>query len=362
MKRATWLAVLAIAVFVWTSAGAAENPAPTPKPPAVPPVVVETALPAAGDHVPQCAFDGKPDTYFQATQARKAGDALTVRLAEPAKVKRVEVLTGKPDGTDALEGAVLEIATDGKTFEQAARFESGAAKADLAGRAVKALRVRATADAAVPLAIREITIDAQPPVPVFKYPIQVRLDCSEVPEMKEWCERARDLVEQWYPVLAEYLASDLYTPARRIGLTFKKGDKGIAGTGGSNITAYSGWFKAHPDDYGAIIHESIHVIQAYPRGTPGWLVEGLDDYVRFWIYEPQTPRRRLNPERIRYQDSYQVTAAFLAWLVETQDKDIVKKLNAASHKGQYSDGLFKEYAGKDLDTLWEEFKKSLATK
>ena len=360
MERGKWYgAGLAIAVLA-SAVGAGEMPRQVPLP--APAVAVESVLPTAGDHVPQCAFDGKPDTYFRAARAPKAGDTFTLLLAEPARVKRVEVLTGKPDGTDALESGALEISADGKAFEQAARLESGAAKADLAGRAIRAVRVRATADAAAPLTLREITLDAEPPIPVFAFPLEVRLDYSEVPEMKEWCEHTRGLVEQWYPKIAEVLASEGHTPARRINLTFKKGDRGIAGTSGTNITAYDGWFKTHPDDCGAIIHEAIHVIQAYPHGSPGWLVEGIADYARFWIYEPQTPRRRLNPDRIRYQDSYQVTAAFLAWLVETRDKTLVTRLNAACRTGQYKNELFKEYTGKDLDTLWEEFKKSLAKK
>jgi len=360
MERGKWLTVSAVALMVSSATWAAETP--TPKPPAAPPVIIETALSAAGDHVPQCAFDGKPDTYFQSAGPVKAGDTFTLRLCQPARAKRVEVLMGRSDGTDLFDAGVVEVSADGQAFEQVARPESGTAKADLAGRAVQAVRVRATADGAARLAIREITLDAQPPVPVFKYPIQVRLDYTEVPEMKDWCERTRRLVEQWYPVIAEVLASEGHTPARRINLAFRKGNKGIAGTAGANITAFDAWFNAHPEDGGAIIHEAVHVVQAYPRGSPGWLVEGIADYVRFWIYEPQTPRRRFNPERIRYTDSYQVTGALLAWLVETHDKAIVTKLNAACRRGEYKNDLFKEYTGKDLDTLWEEFRKSLVKK
>jgi hypothetical protein len=43
------------------------------------------------------------------------------------------------------------------------------------------------------------------------------------------------------------------------------------------------------------------------------------------------------------------------WLEEHKHKDIVRKLNIASHDGKYSPTLFKEYCGADLDTLWKEF-------
>jgi len=350
------------AVLAGATAFAAETPTGAAAP-APPPVSVETTLATERDNVPQCAYDGKADTCFLSARPPKAGDTFTMVFAEPARISRARVATGTTDGKNVVAGAALEASADGKEFRQVAAFASGAARADLGGKETRALRIRATADGAAPVAIHEITLDATPPIPVFKYPLLVRLDYSEVPEMKDWCERAAHLVEQWYPRLADTLASDGYSPPRRINLTFKKGDKGIAGTSGSNITAYDGWFKAHPADVGAIIHEAIHVVQSYrSRGNPGWLVEGIADYVRFWIFEPQPPRRRLDPDRIKYTDSYQITAAFLAWVVEKRDKDLVTKLNAACRKGQYKPELWKEYTGKDLDALWEEFRQSLPKK
>ena len=350
---------LAAAALVAAQAWAADAPARRLSP--APAVVVETALATDGDHVGQLAFDGRPETFFRSARAPKAGDTFTLVLTVPPKVTRVEVLTGRPGGAEALGQGVVEVSADGRAFTEAAALKSGAATADLGGREIKAIRLRATADGQGPVAIREIVIQSQPPVPVFKYPIEVHLDDAEVPEMKDWCRRSKEIIEQWYPTLAEILASDGYTPPRRINLEFKKGNRGIAGTSGSTITAYDGWFKAHPDDYGALVHEAIHVIQSYPKYDPPWLVEGIDDYVRFWVYEPSPPRP-LNPARIHYTNSYQVTGAFLAWLVANRDKDIVRKLNAAFRKGQYKSDLFKEYTGKDLDALWGEFKKSLEKK
>ena len=47
-----------------------------------------------------------------------------------------------------------------------------------------------------------------------------------------------------------------------------------------------------------MVHETTHVVQAYRRGArPGWLVEGISDYIRFFKFEPgklgsdQCPRR-----------------------------------------------------------------------
>jgi len=357
MKRSTGWAVLVVALAAVAARGA-ESQGVAP-PPAVAPVTITTTLATQGDHVPQLAFDGKPDTAFVSARAPKTGDTFTLTLADPARAKSVEVLTGGADGKGALEGAVLEVSADGKEFSKVAAFSAGKARADVAAKPVKALQIRLTADAADPIAIREITIDAAPALPVFKHPIQVVLDTAAVPDMDAWARRAKDIVERWYPTLCDFLASDGYTPPRRIDLVFRKSDKGIAGTGGSRIECSDGWFRAHPDDYGAIVHESIHVIQSYPKYDPPWLVEGIDDYVRFWIYEPDTKRRPLDVDRMKVTDSYQVTGAFLAWLYDQGHKDLVPKLNAALRKSQYKPEMWKEVTGKDLDTLWEEFRKSL---
>jgi hypothetical protein len=347
-----------VLVFVMMAPAAALAEATTPANLPARPVVVETSLPTHKDHVPQCAFDGKVETYFRSARACKADDTLTLAFEKPVRAGRVEVLTGTPDGKDALAAAVLETSADGTTFAPAATFKGGAARADLGNRPVKALRIRATGDAAA-LVVREITLESLPAIPTFRYPVEIVLDDSQVPEMKDWCRRAKETAEAWYPVLAQALRIEGYAPPRRVNLTFKKGMDGIAGTSGGNIFCADGWFKAHPDDVGAIIHEVIHVIQSYPKYDPPWLVEGIADYVRFWVFEPNTPRRPLNPARIRYQDSYQVTGAFLAWAVKTYDKDLVLKLNEARHKAEYNVGLFKQCTGKDLDTLWEEFRASL---
>jgi hypothetical protein len=112
-----------------------------------------------------------------------------------------------------------------------------------------------------------------------------------------------------------------------------------------------------PDDLGMMVHELTHLVQAYPPGPnkPGWLVEGIADYIRWWRYEPETPRTRIDPLKASYRDSYRVTAAFLAWLTARYDRRIVPILDRSLRQGKYSDGIFREVTGKDLETLWSEF-------
>jgi len=192
--------------------------------------------------------------------------------------------------------------------------------------------------------------------------IEITLDTSEAPDMAGWAARARELCLESYPMILSHLRVEGHDPPARARIVFKD-MRGVAGTSGGTITCGVGWFKGHPDDYGAVIHELCHVVQDYGRQRiPGWVTEGIADWVRWFNYEPADRRPRVNPRRAKYTDSYQTTAAFFDWIVRTKDKTFVSRLNAACRGGEYKPRLFEEYAGKTVDDLWAEFIASLAAK
>ena len=184
--------------------------------------------------------------------------------------------------------------------------------------------------------------------------VKVVVDTSEVPEVAEWGKKAKSLVETWHPKVSELLKSDGFTPPNEVKIVFKKDMKGVAYASGKTITISANWIKAHPDDLGMVVHEMTHVIQAYRRSGPSWLVEGIADYVRFIHYEPKT-RIRIDTKKASYRDSYRTSAKFLGWVEKTHDKDLVRKLNEALRKGKYKDELFETYTKQTLDQLWAAF-------
>lgn len=188
---------------------------------------------------------------------------------------------------------------------------------------------------------------------------EITIDTTETPELKEWVERFRPVFEKWYPIFVEYLPSEGYTAPKQLSITFKNMN-GIAYTSGNRIVCAAAWFRAHPDDEGAIIHELAHVVQQYRgRGNPGWLVEGVADYLRWFKYEPVSKRPRPNPARAKYTDSYRTTAAFLEYVAAKHEHEIVVRLNRAMREGRYSPDLWKEYTSKTVDELWDEYIKTL---
>jgi hypothetical protein len=108
-----------------------------------------------------------------------------------------------------------------------------------------------------------------------------------------------------------------------------------------------------------MVHETVHVVQDYrDPDCPGWLVEGIADYIRFFKYEPGKIGR-IDPRRARYDGAYRQSAAFLAYVCDKYDKALVRKINARLREGRYRDEVFKELTGKTVEELGAEWKASL---
>jgi hypothetical protein len=321
---------------------------------------IETTLTTAGEQIRQFAFDGDPDTYFASKKDVESTDHFTLVFTKPVSVKSVEVTTGRPKGGDQLDAGTLEVSVDGKTFEAIGTFSKGVARGKPDGKqAIRAVRIRTSKDLKHPLAIREIAIESEPAVTVFKYPVEFIIDVSDAPEMKEWADKAARICERQYRMINEELKVDGYRPPRVVTMTLKKNYNGVAAAGGGRITGSVRYFKSHPDDVGAMVHETVHIVQQYrSRNNPGWLVEGVADYVRFFKYEPGT-LRSLRPDQAKYNGSYRVTAAFLAFVVDKHDKELIRKLNALMREGKYREESFKDITGKTVKELEEEWQASL---
>ena len=183
---------------------------------------------------------------------------------------------------------------------------------------------------------------------------EIAFDTTQAPELKPWVdEKLKPICAEWYPKIVEMLPSDDYQAPTRFAIVFEKDMQGVAYTGGRRIVCAAPWFQANLDGEaaGAVVHELVHVVQQYGRArdgnrSPGWMVEGLADYIRWFLYEPEELRPRPNPDRAHYTDSYRTTAAFLDYVVDNHDKKSIRKFNAAMREGKFSDDLWKEYTGK----------------
>lgn len=199
------------------------------------------------------------------------------------------------------------------------------------------------------------------------------IDATAAPDLMEWADtQLAPVVRQWYPKIVEMLPSDGFVAPRRFSLQFRNDMGGTpASAGGGRINLNSDWFRRerNREAPGCVVHELVHVVQAYgstPRTTPGatrtpsWLVEGIADYIRWFLYEPESKGAEIterNLARARYDASYRISANFLNWVVNHHDPDILRKLNAVARQGRYSEEVWKESTGKTLQELGDQWKK-----
>ncbi|MBN1362436.1 MAG: DUF1080 domain-containing protein [Sedimentisphaerales bacterium] len=203
---------------------------------------------------------------------------------------------------------------------------------------------------------------------------QITIDTTETPDLTQWAhEELAPVVKEWYPRLVDMLPSDGYEAPTRVSITFSESMQGVAATGGTRVRCAAAWFRhqLQGEAKGAVVHELVHVVQSYglarrnnPNAsrTPGWLVEGIADYIRWFLYEPQTHGADItarNIERASYDGSYRITGNFLNWVTETYDKDPVRKLNAAAREGKYDEEFWSTLTGHTVQELGDDWKAAM---
>jgi hypothetical protein len=137
------------------------------------------------------------------------------------------------------------------------------------------------------------------------------------------------------------------------------GYKGVAATSGGIVRFNPKWFDSHPKDIDVVTHEVMHIVQSYGRGAgPGWLTEGIADYVRYKLGVDNAGAGWSLPEfktSQSYTNAYRVTARFLAWAEKHHKKGLVKKLDAALRAHTYTSETWTALTGKTVDELWNAY-------
>lgn len=169
-------------------------------------------------------------------------------------------------------------------------------------------------------------------------------------------ERMADTFFAVYP----RLVAD-FNPAAPRTVTFivDGGYEGVAGTIGDRILFDPEYLAANPADIDVVTHELMHVVQSYPAdGGPGWITEGIADYVRDqYGVDNAAARWRLNPPTATqtYTQGYGVTAAFLLWLERNGHPGLVRDLDGVMRQGAYDDAFWSDRAGKPAESLWIDY-------
>lgn len=131
---------------------------------------------------------------------------------------------------------------------------------------------------------------------------------------------------------------------------------GVAATSDGIVRVNPEWMRKHPADIDVVTHEVMHIVQDYPGGAgPGWITEGIADYVRYKLGVDNEGGGWKLPEysaRQNYDNAYRVTARFFVWIEKNYNKNLVKDLDKAMRSKTYTNGFWKKKTGKTVDELW----------
>ena len=169
-------------------------------------------------------------------------------------------------------------------------------------------------------------------------------------------DRLKAVFFQVYPSLVVAFNPDA---ARRVTLTIDTAYDGVAYAHNGRVVISQAWLEKMPGDVDVVTHEVMHIVQAYPSGNgPGWLVEGIADYVRYKYGVDNAGAGWSLPDVAadhHYSQSYRITARFLDWIVTNRKAGLVEVLDNAMRTGTYTDGIWEEQTGLTLDGLWAAY-------
>jgi hypothetical protein len=199
--------------------------------------------------------------------------------------------------------------------------------------------------------------------------VSIAIDTSAAPELKTWAETTlAPVLTQWYPRIEGMLVSEGFVAPTEVSIVLKPGS-GVAEAAGNQISGNSVWFRSQlkGEAVGAMVHELVHVVQQYgDHAFPGWLTEGIADYVRFFQFEPgyhgadDLWLKRQDFAKVRFDGAYRQSANFLDWVTRKYDPQIVVKLNALARRGAYREDIWQQVSGKTLEELGKEWKQEKA--
>jgi ribosomal protein L23 len=167
------------------------------------------------------------------------------------------------------------------------------------------------------------------------------------------------LIETFFTVYPKEVSTYNTGAARKVVFVIDPAYKGVAATSGAIVRFSPLWFHQHPEDIDVVTHEAMHIVQAYPGGSgPGWITEGIADYVRYRLGVNNEAAKWKLPDyaaKQKYDNSYRITARFFVWIENKYNKKLVQELDAAMRNKKYTEDIWKQLTGKTVDELWAEY-------
>jgi len=172
------------------------------------------------------------------------------------------------------------------------------------------------------------------------------------------------MIDAFFKVYPKEASTYNHNTAKKVIFIIDPAYDGVAATGGNLVRYNPEWFHKHPEDIDVVTHEVMHIVQSYPDHTgPGWITEGIADYVRYKFGVDNEGANWKMPDysaKQNFNNSYRITARFFVWIEKNYDKNFVKKLDNAMRTRTYKSTFSMDNTGKTFEELWAEYSKNPA--
>jgi hypothetical protein len=167
------------------------------------------------------------------------------------------------------------------------------------------------------------------------------------------------LIQTYFDVYPTLVKTFNPKAAREVTFLIDTAYGGVAEASGIEVRFSAAWLHRYPGDIDVVTHEVMHIVQSYPGDAgPGWLTEGIADYVRHvygvdnagggWSMPAYAPDQH-------YENAYRITARFLLWLEKQAKPGIVKTLDRAMRTKTYTEEIWRQQTGMTLADLWKKY-------
>lgn len=174
------------------------------------------------------------------------------------------------------------------------------------------------------------------------------------------------LIQTFFTVYPEEVKQYNRNATRKVVVIIDPAYTGVAAASNGIIRINPDWLKKNPEDIDVITHEAMHLVQSYPhRSGPGWITEGIADYVRHQLgVNNNASNWKLTPFKYEhhYTNAYRITARFFLWIEQRYKKGFVQQLDAAMRNNTYTTDFWMKTTGFTVDTLWLQYSKDPVVK